>query len=179
MLSICSRRLVLLEMLWILEKFQASEISPLPVFLSVFPSALVQAYDLVWGTQTALAKLSESATVSGTVLAWGRVLALGIGGASASVVELREASASERQVPNLPEKWWAEVPSALGVLAQAALAEVALKGPALVRVEMAPAVFPSPEDRSRSNPRSEEASAPDFPPMRFPPFPDCRRTSLD
>jgi hypothetical protein len=179
MLSICSRRLVLLEMLWTLEKFQASEISPLPVFLSVFPSALVQAYDLVWGTQTALAKLSESATVSGTVLAWGRVLALGIGGASASVVELREASASERQVPNLSEKRWAEVPSALGVLAQAALAEVALKGPALVRVEMAPAVFPPPEDRSRSNPRSEEASAPDFPPMRFPPFPDCRRTSLD
>jgi hypothetical protein len=166
-------------MLWTLEKFQASEISPLSVFLSLFPSALVQAYDLVWGTQTALAKLSESATVSGTVLAWGRVLALGIGGASASVVELREASASERQVPNLPEKWWAEVPSALGVLAQAALAEVALKGPALVRVEMAPAVFPPPEDRSRSNPRSEEASAPDFPPMRFPPFPDCRRTSLD
>jgi hypothetical protein len=179
MLSICSRRLVLLEMLWTLEKFQASEISPLPVFLSVFPSALVQAYDLVWGTQTALAKLSESATVSGTVLAWGRVLALGIGGASASVVELREASASERQVPNLPEKRWAEVPSALGVLAQAALAEVALKPPALVRVEMAPAVFPPPEDRFRSNPRSEEASAPDFPPMRFPPFPDCRRTSLD
>jgi len=179
MLSICSRRLVLLEMLWTLEKFQASEISPLPVFLSVFPSALVQAYDLVWGTQTALAKLSESATVSGTVLAWGRVLALGIGGASASVVELREASASERQVPNLPEKRWAEVPSALGVLAQAALAEVALKGPALVRVEMAPAVFPPPEDLSRSNPRSEEASAPDFPLMRFPPFPDCRRTSLD
>ena len=176
MLSICSCRLVLLEMLWTLEKFQASEISPLPVFLSVFPSALVQAYDLVWGTQTALAKLSESATVSGTVLAWGRVLALGIGGASASVVELREASASERQVPNLSEKRWAEVPSALGVLAQA---EVALKGPALVRVEMAPAVFPSPEDRSRSIPRSEEGSAPDFPPMRFPPFPDCRRTSLD
>jgi hypothetical protein len=164
-------------MLWTLEKFQASEISPLPVFLSLFPLALVQAYDLVWATQTALAKLSESATVSGTVLAWGRVLALGIGGASASVVELREAS--ERQVPNLSEKRWAEEPSALGVLAQAALAEVALTGSALVPVEMAPAVFPSPEERSHSIPRSEEVSAPDFPPMRFPPFPDCRRTSLD
>jgi hypothetical protein len=179
MFSVCSCRLVFLEMLWTLEKFQASEISPLPVFLSLFPLALVQAYDLVWATQTALAKLSESATVSGTVLAWGRVLALGIGGASASVVELREASASERQVPNLSEKRWAEVPSALGVLAQAVLAEVALTGPALVPVEMAPAVFPSPEERSHSIPRSEEVSAPDLPPMRFPPFPDSRRTSLD
>jgi hypothetical protein len=128
-------------MLWTLEKFQASEISPLPVFRSLFPLALVQAYDLVWGAQTALAKLSESATVLGTVLVWGRVLAL-----------------------------------ALGVLAQA---EVALPAPELVAVEMAPAVFPSPEDGSRSIPRSEWASAPDFPPKRFPPFPDCLRTSLD